>query len=123
MADFDPTVRDDTAELVAFVRARLAEDRLLARTLIAAKYYISADGSGRVSERPVNEPDPESGWHLLYDPERALREVEAKRLRLAEYETMLGGDPWQEGKHAKILLKTEALPYSAHPDYSPRWRP
>ena len=75
-----------------------------------------------------------NGEHVVrHDPARVLREVEAKRAILAEYEPVAkndgyngGGEPeyafgWAEG--LGVAVRALAAVYRDHPDYDPQWAP
>ena len=62
-----------------------------------------------------------------HDPARVLREVEAKRKRLAEYEAVLEEiDPDEPDDRvlrstAYAMIRYDAEVYSDHPDYDTAW--
>ncbi|MER7167006.1 DUF6221 family protein [Micromonospora sp. NPDC000207] len=78
-------------------------------------------------------PDAIGAHMALNDPDRALREVEAKRRRLRLIESMLENPPtrvdgpWAAEAYkgdalvAYGLLRVEALPYAARPGYQEMW--
>jgi hypothetical protein len=128
-----------TADLIAFLRARLAEDEQVARAVEdrSAPWdgQWEADGAdaartfnGHVLFYGHNGPlKPGLVAHVVrHDPARVLREVAAKRevTRLAErahdyHETFLNGFAGAL-EHA---LRLFALPYTDHPDYRQEWAP
>lgn len=69
------------------------------------------------------------GGHIIrHDPARVLREVEAKRVLLADYERfvaerrrMMGG--WDSYPEPSPVLLAFAAVYADHPDYLEAWRP
>jgi len=74
----------------------------------------------------------ENGVHAArHDPARVLREVEATRAVLAEYEHALerrAEHPDDVASAGALLtmvrvMKLLALPYAEHPDYRKEWRP
>jgi Family of unknown function (DUF6221) len=87
------------ADLVAFLHARLNEDETWGM-------------------------DPECGYYQ--DPDRVLREVEAKRAILAEHDVR--HDPC-DAHNASLesipcpTLELLAAVYRDHPDYDPTWKP
>lgn len=106
-----PDVRQVSAvdDLIAFLRARLAEDEQLVLAL---------------DETAYNGVESTAGADARAHLERAAAEVEAKRklieLYLMTYETStLDSDAWTVMKDA---MRTLALPHAEHPDYRPEWR-
>ncbi len=139
-----------TPDLVAFLRARLDEDEQIAHAAsdLGASWYVD----GRTGEVAAVQPDPKPGdsavWvtcdseglsaaveeeqavHIArHDPARVLREVEAKRRIIAEYEAAAAdADPEDDADRALLsslrgVLKALALPYAEHPEYRAEWRP
>ena len=98
--------------LVEFLRARLDEDEA------AAKAWL-----------PFGNPDAAARVHIArLDPGRVLREVEAKRRLIADYEVYDASAryPDSEGGIAIGLgtaVELAALAYADHPDYDEAWRP
>lgn len=152
-------------DLVAFLRARLDEDEATAHYAGPARvawltyrndagqlYYttVAAGGEGdwdvwAADGKELPEPD---SVLVVYDPARALREVEAKRAILALHEGASGRlhaeqddfDAWvrgaatgprpkSTGPHPKLIAGLECAirllgaVYSGHPDYRPGWSP
>ncbi|MFB4276051.1 DUF6221 family protein [Nonomuraea sp. MTCD27] len=126
-------------DLVAFLNARLSEDAALARAVDDRSEpwdgQWTADESGNAL-RTVN------GHVLVYghnhplkpglvdhmarhDPARVLREVDAKRLILAEHEPVFEGAecPACVYRSPCTTLSLLALPYDDHTDYREEWRP
>lgn len=64
---------------------------------------------------------PHSEHIARHDPERVLREVEAKRRILAAYENTDRDGPVMDVPTSVILLL--ALPYADRPGYREEWRP
>lgn len=139
----DGTVMDG---LIAFLRARLDEDERAART--AAEPYGKRwwwnttwgllkgdpDDSEAVSVFSVGEDTIAAVWsevgpHMArHDPAFVVRDVEAKRRLLDEYERMersaatsLGRAQLEGGLSGVIRLL--AASYDLHSDYRPHWRP
>lgn len=113
------TVRDDTAELVAFVRARLDEDEAAAQ-------------SAEHAHPPVGWAityDPETMHSVRHDPACVLREVETKRQIVNRYEAAArsaaasnGWDSdldWKRARAHTLQVVCEDLAglYRDHPDY------
>jgi hypothetical protein len=122
-----------TADLVAFLRARLDEAEEDARNAQAAPPPRTPGGWPHESDilagaARMGVPDVVTGCYLVHgDPKRVLDEVDAKRRiigylthELADY----GADNpwWYDGKLIPIL-RLLALPYARHPDYRPEWAP
>ncbi|MDP9870220.1 MULTISPECIES: DUF6221 family protein [Streptosporangium] len=136
-------------ELIAFLHVRLDEDEQAAR--LASEVYgkswwwnpsyglvqgdqddSEATSIFAVGEETVAEVWSEVGTHTARnDPDRILREIEAKREILALYEgaqlsaqvsegtILAGGTRVRRGAH-KAVVQVLALPYS---DYQERWKP
>ncbi|MGH3381869.1 MAG: DUF6221 family protein [Actinoallomurus sp.] len=134
------------SDLVEFLRARLDEDEQAAKC-VRQPYRLYVDDSGRISEpKRIDDlhgerdgeyeqwadgedrmPNHIVSWWLIYDPARALREVEAKRRLLKQFRLRgnsvratvqpATGGVWDD------LLRMLALPYADHPDYREEWRP
>lgn len=115
-------------DLVQFLRDRLAEDE---QTALAAstgpwrsytgperKWLSKGDLIHPVDTWDHKASDPvimtalwtDSQHIAWWNPERVLREVEAKRRIL-------------DGPTTVVLLKLLALPYNEHADYRDAWRP
>ena len=137
-----------TANLIAFLRARLDEDERIARAptpgheIWAATETESVAGpavyddqwrlvSGPMYDHnnPLSNRDGATGpayinddalmEHIArHDPARVLREVEAKRRIVAMYERGMGYD-----QALTDSLRLLALPYADHPDCRAEWRP
>jgi hypothetical protein len=92
-----------TADLIAFLRARLDEDEAAAR-------------------------DPQYVWATAWEiasPGRILAEVAVKRKLVDFLATTIGGDYIDDGEPevASRVLEFLALPYADHPDYQESWKP
>lgn len=101
--------------LVEFLRARVAEDERVALAcgvqLSDGKLYLVGDGDT-----------------ITIDARRVLREVEAKRRLIADFEMYDASAryPDPEGGIAIGLgtaVELAALAYADHPDYDEAWRP
>ena len=132
-------------DLIAFVRARLDEDEERATKLLEiSRQAIEMLKDPRLLGRVI------PGWHSWPDVEamssRVLREVEAKRAIVAEYETAvetmntqiaerlpgpMAGDVYLVADPA-VLAEVSALSVvvgqiaavsNDHPDYKPEWAP
>ncbi|MGX1708873.1 DUF6221 family protein [Streptomyces albidoflavus] len=138
-----------TADLIAFLRARLDEDEAVAATPEAWTAFEEDESTGtrRVDvdhsfERVVACTRAWRGVHIArHDPARVLAEVEAKR-QIVGLHFVIGG--WEdEDGHDRGLgceccghseeysdrggwcetLRLLALSYADHPDYRDAWRP
>jgi Family of unknown function (DUF6221) len=134
-------------DLVAFLRARLAEDEAVARaategpwTVDNTDYAEAIYGADQVAiiaggrwggEASVFEQTEDAIHIARHDPARALREVEAKRGLLRRYGQLLENGrahPDDLASSGALLalhgaVKLLALPYGDHPDYREEWRP
>lgn len=128
-----------SAELVAFLRARLDEDEETAHATNETMGQLNLHWSARPEDEAFSkvvaagrydvarELGPVDAAHIArHDPARVLAEVEAKRdvVRLAErahdyHETFMNGF----GAAMEGALRLFALAYADHPDYRPEWRP
>ncbi|RPE34931.1 DUF6221 family protein [Kitasatospora cineracea] len=141
-----------TADLVAFLRARLAEDEQVARAVDdnSAPWDGQWAADGRDVLRTINghvlaratattdgrnlpiplKPGLTEHW-ARHDPARVLAEVDAKRRIIAQYERAREGrrtHPDDLASAGAVLalygaVKLLALPYAEHPDYREEWRP
>ena len=132
--------------LAQFLRARLIEEESIAFAAISDRFQRVEDGletvarddgawratSGRVYGVTLDTYDEggitrDQAKHIaLHDPARVLREVEARRRILDDYnhlsalpewdERVRGGKPSLEG-----VLRSFALVHVDHPDYDQAW--
>jgi hypothetical protein len=134
------------SDLVEFLRARLDEDEIAAKAAqeSAEGGEWAMDGAGPVragvGSTLVDAGTPYINRHIArHDPARILREVEAKRLRVALAVDMLTGNHPKVGAGdersklvhegirvgsqavAEAVLKSEAHVYADHEDFNPRW--
>lgn len=139
---------EQTAGLIAFLRARLDEDERAARAASslcgcdpdAPRWLFNDDEhDGRIVT--LDDPHPENRrqlgrrWNRSYsdmfaarhitrwDPERVLAEVETKRRILDLASDCVRGDPYQEGMVGLELMGLLGLPHASHPEYRDEWRP
>lgn len=148
-------------KIVQFLEARLAEDEKAAQSAAGlcgchppapSWYYGDEATEGRIvvlddphphPQRPLPRPALNRRWHRTYrdlfaaehitrwDPERVLKDVEAKRRILDAYvkeaRVMERGhrSGWTEGGQAvrETFLRLFAAVYAGHPDYDESWRP
>ncbi len=127
-SELEPDIEPD---LDGFLLARIAEDQRLAAE--------AARTSGRASwDDGVTAPDGAAEHVAHHDPARVLAECATKRrLVLACRDVrpdlrLLGArpagldiplPPTDQHQLAALTLALLALPYAAHPDYRPAWRP
>lgn len=124
-----------TADLVAFLRARLDEDERAALNAPPGPWHydrkrfaVTCDGYPVASWR--HEGKLTDGSPLLdrtgeymerFDPARVLAEVDAKRQMIDECAVTIS-----QGLSvglAETMLAMLALPYADHPAYREEWRP
>jgi hypothetical protein len=111
-------------DIVAFLRARLDEDEAAAKK--ATGEHWEFDGAtviyGHALEQVVDYVYDDNQEHIArHDPARVLREIEAKRRIIADFEdesTPLGET---RGLSGAIMHLTAV--YDTHPDYQGKWRP
>jgi len=133
-----------TADLVAFLRARLNEDEQAARDASPAP-WITKTGQpwladhivfgqskympnriSQVCDLTAGQTRAADAAHIIrHDPARVLAEVDAKRRILDLHKAMalnpdVHSDAWTALGDVLHLL---ALPYADHPDYREAWRP
>jgi predicted Rossmann-fold nucleotide-binding protein len=109
---------------VEFLRARLDEEHFLSHKFV----YVdggewTADELARLwwygdppKSRSATDPIIQHAAH--YNPVRTLREVEAKRAILAQWEAMPADSPV-----LTFAIHNLAAVYSDHPGYRPEWKP
>lgn len=126
-------------ELIAFVRAQLDEDERVARSAAASQgqrwWGNVPPGTGHphtvrredtrqlvILTRSDNADPVAAIQHIaLWDPARALAEVEAKRQLLDDLVRELGDDDTNET--ARWYVQLLALPYAGRDGYRESWRP
>jgi hypothetical protein len=120
-------------DLDGFLLARIAEDHRLAAAAAVATGREAWDGV------PDGEVPADAAEHVAHhDPARVLAECAAKRrlvnaCRDTRPDLHLLGTrpqgldfpvpPTDQHQLAALTLALLALPYAAHPDYRPAWRP
>ena len=110
----------DDDDLAAFLRARLDEDEAAARAAADGPWtssgpYVDAPGAGIIMQARHTEDAAHAARH---DPARVLREVEAKRAILAQWQAQPPDSPVL----TNALYQLAAV-YSDHPGYRPEWKP
>lgn len=120
-----------------FLRARLDEDEAAARRVDSSWRQIGNTGVIVASDGERAEECANGNWagiadHIArHDPARVLREVEAKRLLIANYEEAVAfyDEPANRRVSAgevtglSTALACAALPYIDHPDFKETWCP
>jgi hypothetical protein len=134
-----------SADLLAFLRARLDEDEAVVRAATAGPWrhdptkhhrlpgtaqfeeavFAGPPGSAATCIAATGETGDaqsmaDAAYIARHDPVRARAEAEAKRAIVDRYAWLhehgdTGGAAW--------VLPLLALPYSSHPDYDESWRP
>lgn len=136
-----PLQQPAQVELIPFLRARLADDEAAARSAAQHSGTWSIDetwwlegiehevvGNGEAYCHPHNVA------HLArHDPDRVLREIEAKRALIEfaadatgldmQVDSEFAGGPRAEPYIGDEMLRTMAAVYSDHPDYRQEWQP
>jgi Family of unknown function (DUF6221) len=127
-----------TDDLAAFLKARLDEDEAAAKATQAAAAEWFLGSSEDDDKRSIRYTGPSTlypgeSWdyciadrvtedaaaHIArHDPARVLREIEAKRAILAQWEAGPAGSPV-----LTFALHNLAAVYSDHPDYRQEWKP
>jgi hypothetical protein len=120
-----------TADLVTFLRERLADDQRIAnRTRQASPEWRNFDMDGELRDSAnagtvAYIPHANDRTHIArHDPARVLAEVDAKRRIIDECSEVTVRDDWQytdAPELAELTLLMLALPYREHPDYQPGW--
>jgi hypothetical protein len=130
------------SDLVAFYAARLDEDEATAKAAAdpdpvwtqpdPERYPGKIEDSVGVVVYDEGCPTSDQAAHIArHDPARVLREVEAKRAILANYDAAFERRRQHPGDVASAadllamvrIVKLLVAVYSDHPDYDPGWRP
>ena len=108
---------DSRLAIVDFLRARIEEDEAKHRECLP---FLPEGRSIDITlSRWDNETEESWTKHVRpYDPNRALRECQAKRLLLDQFTASPVLTPY-----AASLLGILALPYEDHPDFREEWKP
>ncbi|WP_329159031.1 DUF6221 family protein [Streptomyces sp. NBC_01717] len=126
----------DNSEMVAFVRARLAEEEQVARAAGSQSWRCPAETPGEVHDRTgaIAFSLRTHGYddHIaLQDPARTLRRVETSRVLLDEYEEVAALDTdrphhdFASGRAVGLgfVVRQMAAEDAGHPDYQAKWLP
>lgn len=130
----DDTNMDDGARLTRFLLARIAEDEEVAE-MAGHGFGHQSLGAKRnagwtdIDETENRRPSYDAGFITRQNPDRVLRECEAKRRRvelLSTWDRLCPPGDWPVSGDmsgvaladaGRFLLRVEALPYCDHPDY------
>lgn len=126
-----------TADLVAFLRARLDDDERIAAAVDSTPWLQGEHGSPEWDHHLVYVDDDVRIFHDLteeeaahvarHDPARVLAEVAAKRAILDRYERH---EWWSSGSNEYVggmdqayeeVLRLLVQPYAGHPEFHPSW--
>ncbi|MER5634183.1 DUF6221 family protein [Streptomyces nitrosporeus] len=126
----------DNADLLAFVRARLAEEEHIAQEAGADSWRCPAGVPGEVHDRAggIAFVVRSRGYdrHIAFqDPARTLRRIETNRVLLDEYEEIASLDtdrPRQDFSSGRavglgFVVRQMAAEHAGHPDYRVKWLP
>jgi hypothetical protein len=115
-------------DLLAFLAARLDEDEAVAQG--AARTDDGRGGQWLPVHFGAGGFDSRVDDHIArHDPARVLREVEADRRLLAEWQEAEADpavdDQWNAGLAAglRLAVQIRTTRYGGHPDYRPGWKP
>lgn len=113
-------------DLIAFLRARLADDEQIALADLNETWKPETDENGTTIgfAAPMQSLSTARGLHIArHDPARVLAEADAKRRTLIRCEeALLAANPMLT-HFAKETLLDLTRPYADHPDYQDTWRP
>jgi hypothetical protein len=117
--------------LVEFLQARLTEDELMAVAAIDGSpswqtHYdfrdVKDDQGHYVVQAETVHPSLEQAGHIArHSPARVLREVEAKRLVIADYLRYDADGDLLRRAVTEDILRALCSVYSEHPDYNHAW--
>ena len=136
----------DCDGLIAFFRARLDEDEAAAKAAWPGPWDLETEvggfgpvacvlmpipqhksaRTGLTSYTPLGTQDADTAAHIArHDPARALREVEAGRMIIAQYERALAKAPGNIPLLNTLIriVRAKVAVYSGHPDYRQEWKP
>jgi hypothetical protein len=109
-----------TADLVAFLNARLDEDEQIAQATCCPDWtdegWKVLDSNAALDEGLVAQTvqfQTDADHIARWDPARVLADVQAKR-QILEHEDMWGED--------STILQFLAQPFADHPDFDPSWK-
>ena len=111
-------------DLIAFLRARLAEDEATARAAFSGQCdpengwgaERSVSGGWTITPHVGNIHEKVQARHVeAWNPARVIAEVAAKRAIIGLCE------PWGIPEDI-MVLRLLAQPYADHPDFAPAWR-
>lgn len=115
----EPAPPPGAGDLITFMNARLDEDEAGARAAANFSYGVPDW---------CDEGDPDGTHIARHDPARVLREVEAKRKRLAAYTAARAAadrydDQYMAGVASGLAdaIRGDAGAWADHPDYKQEW--
>ena len=110
-------------DLLAFLNARLDEDERIARAVTPDDWGVGDESSHYEWE---DLPDAAFAHAKRHDPARVLREVEAGRQLLSDYEEARTSEAEAAAVITEILFMqiiNRVRVYGDHPDCRQEWRP
>lgn len=126
----------DNSDMVAFVRARLAEEEQIALAAGGESWRCPAEVPGEVHDRTaaIAFTVRTRGYDVhiaLQDPAHALRRIETNRVLLDEYEEIAGADidrphhDFVSGRAVGLgfVVRQMAAEHANHPGYQVKWLP
>ncbi|MER5501157.1 MULTISPECIES: DUF6221 family protein [unclassified Streptomyces] len=126
----------DNAEMIDFVRARLAEEERIAQGAGGDSWRCPADVPGEVHDRSggiaFSVRNLGFDQHIaLQDPARTLRRIETSRVLLNEYAEVADLDtdrPEHDFRSGRAVglgfaVRQLAAEHAGHPEYRARWLP
>ncbi|MEV7422093.1 MULTISPECIES: DUF6221 family protein [unclassified Streptomyces] len=129
-------MKNPNAALMAFVRARLAEEEALARAAGADSWRCPPDLPGEVHDANGTVAFTLKGFgydrHTAYqDPARTLRRIETSRVLVDEYEEVAELDvdrpdqTFRAGRAVGLgfVVRQLAAEHAGHPEYKAGWLP
>ncbi|WP_328535357.1 DUF6221 family protein [Streptomyces sp. NBC_00344] len=126
----------DNSDMVAFVRARLADEEQIAQAAGGESWRCPAEVPGEVHDRTaaIAFTVRTRGYdaHIsLQDPARTLRRTETSKVLLDEYEEVAALDtdrPYHDFPSGRavglgFVVRQMAAEHANHPDYQVKWLP
>ncbi|MEV6164636.1 DUF6221 family protein [Streptomyces sp. NPDC052052] len=126
----------DNSDMIAFVRARLAEEEQLAQAAGGDSWRCPTGVPGEVHDRSgaiaFTLRDHGFDQHIAFqDPARTRRRIETDRVLLNEYEEIADQDTdrpehdFSSGRAVGLgfAVRQMAAEHAGHPDYRAKWLP
>lgn len=127
---------DDNAQMLAFVRERLADEERIARAAGGETWRCPAEAPGEVHDRTsgIAFVVRTRGYdqHIAFqDPAHTLRRIETSRVLLDEYEEVAHRDTdrpehdFASGRAVGLgfVVRQMAAEHAGHPEYRVKWLP